>query len=292
MRNNIGEPLYFEYLQETFSDKISPHTGGAFTRTHRALMQLPIHNYLSLNYDVGLTNARAALYPKATTSYYFWDQEEARRICDRNYKRQVLHAHGRYDRADSIILTLDDYRRAYDNRAFVRLLDDLFAFEKILIVGFGMSDPYIKQLFNNISRDFKKSPLRHLAFVGLDDKDLQVTHLLRERVEMVYGARILFYPTRNHHQALTDWLTMLAEKYATAIGSQTAEEVQPPSTPPQLKTALPDKYIHQPTDDANFKGRAQDFATLNRWGNDPATRMIAVTPGLADRAKPRSWVAG
>ena len=163
LRNKIGEQLYFEYLYETFSDKISPHTDGAFTLTHRALLQLPIHNYLTLNYDAGLTNARDGLYPKATTSYFFWDQEEARRIRDRNYKRQVLHAHGRYDRADSIILTLDDYRRAYDRRAFVRLLEDLFAYEKLLIVGFGMSDPYIKQLFNNSSGDYKKSPLRHIA---------------------------------------------------------------------------------------------------------------------------------
>lgn len=287
LRNKIGDPLYFEYLQETFSDKASLRTGGAFTLAHRTLMQLPIRNYLTLNYDAGLTNARAALYPKATTSYYFWDQEEARRIRDRYYKRQVLHAHGRHDRANSIILTLDDYRKAYDNRTFVRLLEDVFAFEKLLIVGFGVSDPYIKQLFTNISNisgDYKKGPLHHIAFVGLDDKDLKVTHLLRERVEMIYGAHILFYPTRNHHQALTDWLTNLAEKYAKATGSQTAEEIQPLSTPPQLKAALPDKYIHQPTDDANFKGREQDFATLNRWGNDRETRMIAVT-GIGGQGK-------
>jgi hypothetical protein len=284
LRNKIGDHLYFEYLQETFGDKTSAQTGGAFTLTHQALLQLPIHNYLTLNYDAGLTNARAALYPKATTSYYFWDQEEARRVRDRHYKRQVLHAHGRYDRADSIILTLDDYRRAYDNRAFVRLLEEIFAFEKLLIVGFGLSDPYIKQLFNNISKDYKKSPLRHIALVGLDDRDLLVTHLLRERVEMLYGARILFYPTKNHHQALTSWLTVLAQKYAAVTGSQTAEEIQPLATPPQLKTSLPDKYIHQPTDDANYKGRVQDFATLNRWGNDPATRMIAVT-GIGGQGK-------
>ena len=247
-------------------------------------MQLPIHNYLTLNYDAGLTNARALLYPKATTSYYFWDQEEARRIRDGNYKRQVLHAHGRYDRTDSIILTQNDYRRAYDNRAFVRLLEDLFAFENLLIVGFGMSDPYIKQLFNNISGDYKKSPLRHIAFVGLADKDLQVTHLLRERVEMVYGARILFYPAKNNHKALTDWLTMFVEKFTEVPGSKTAEEVQPLSPQPQLKKALPDIYIHKPTDDENFKGREQDFATLNRWGNDPGTRMIAIT-GIGGQGK-------
>jgi len=284
LRNKIGDPLYFEYIQETFKDKNSPHTGGAFTRTHQALMQLPIHNYLTLNYDAGLTNARAVLYPKSTTSYYFWDQEEARCIRDRGYKRQVLHAHGRYDRADSIILTQNDYRRAYDNRAFVRLLEDLFAFENLLIVGFGMSDPYVKKLFDNVTRDYQKSRLRHIAFVDLKEEDLQVTHLWREKVEMVYGARILFYPAKDSHKALTDWLTMFVEKFKEVPGSKTAEEIQPLSTPPQLRTALQDKYIHQPTDDENFKGRKQDFVTLNRWGNDPATRMIAIT-GIGGQGK-------
>ena len=195
----------------------------------------------------------------------------------------MLHAHGRHDRADSIILTLDDYRRAYNNRAFVRLLNTLFAYEKLIIVGFGLSDPYIKQLFNNISKDYKNA-LQHIAIVGLDDADMQVTGLLRERVEMVYGARILFYPTRNHHKALTDWLTTLADKYRTAAGSQTAEEIQPLAVPPQLKTALPDQYVHKPTDDDNYQGRTQDFATLNRWANDPATRTIAVT-GIGGQGK-------
>ena len=77
---------------------------------------------------------------------------------------------------------------------------------------------------------------------------------------------------------------MLVEKYATTPGSRTAEDIQPLSPPPQLKTALPDKYIHWPTDDANFKGRAQDFATLNSWGDDPATRMIAIT-GIGGQGK-------
>jgi len=284
LRNKIGEQLYFEYLEETFKYKYSIQTGGAYTVVHKALMQLPIRNYVTLNYDAGLTNARAALYPKATTSYYFWDQEEAKRIVDKNFKRLVLHAHGRHDRADSIILTLDDYRRAYDYRPFVRLLEDLFAFKNLIIVGFGLNDPYIKQLFNNISKDYKKSPLRHIAFVGLDDKDIKVALLLRERVEMVYGARILFYPARNEHKALADWLAALSEKYSSIEKSRTAEEIEPIHVSAQLKEVLLDKFIHQPTDDENFKGRRQDFEALNHWANDPDTRTIAVT-GIGGQGK-------
>jgi len=284
LRRRIGAQLYFEHLEETFSDKISLDTGGAFTPTHRALLQLPIRNYLTLNYDAGLTNARAALYPNATTSYFLWYHEEARRILERQYKRQILHAHGRHDLSDSIILTQDDYQKAYKNPAFVRLLDHVFAYEKLLIIGFGMGDPYIKQLFNNINADYKKSPSRHIAFVGLEEKDLPVAHLLRERVEMVYGARILFYPAKDKHQALSDWLAALADKLAAAGGSHTAENVQPHAVSPKLKQKIADHYIHRPSDDANYEGRAREFVTLNRWANDPATRTVAIT-GIGGQGK-------
>ncbi len=284
LRNKIGERDYFEFLRDTFKDKTSPQTGGAFTLTHKALLQLPIHNYLTLNYDAGLTNARAALYPKATTSYFFWDQEEARRIRERGFKRLVLHAHGRHDRADSIILTLGDYRKAYDRRPFVRLLNELFNSGHLLFIGFGLTDPYIKQLCNSISKEKSTSPFQHIAFVGLDKTEMKVAHLHRERVEMVYGARVLFYPTENHHKALTDWLQMLVEKYSKSPTSQTAKETKPIPASPQVKAVLHDKYIHKPTDDENFKGRADDFALLNRWVNDPDTRMIAIT-GIGGQGK-------
>ncbi len=78
LRLKIGEALYFEYLQQTFSDKPSPQTGWVYTLAHKALLQLPIQNYVTLNYDAGLTNARTVLYPLATSSYRFWNQEEAR----------------------------------------------------------------------------------------------------------------------------------------------------------------------------------------------------------------------
>ncbi len=284
LKNKIGEPNYFDYLHNTFKDKLSQQTGGAFTLNHRLLLQLPIHNYVTLNYDAGLTNARADLYPKATTSYFFWDQEEIRKIRERGYERLVLHAHGRHDRANSIVLTLDDYRRAYDNSAFVRLLNDIFNYEQLLFVGFGMGDPYINYLFNNIKKDSSKTSFRHIALVGLNNMEMQVAHLHRDGIEMIYGASVLFYPIENQHKALQEWLIMLAEKYKTSPGSSTAKETIPLPSSPEIKAAIKDKYIHKPTDDENFKGRSQDFITLNRWANDPDTRTIAIT-GIGGQGK-------
>lgn len=284
LRNKIQDRHYFAYLSETFKDKTSSHTNGDYTLTHRALLRLPIHNYITLNYDAGLTNSRSSLYPNATTSYFFWDQEEAGRIREQGYKRLVLHAHGRHDRADSIILTLDDYRRAYDHRPFFRLLNEIFNSKQLLFVGFGMTDPYIKQVFNNISKDSGTSAYKHIAFVGLDEDEMKVAHLHREKVEMVYGARVLFYPTKDHHLALTDWLQMLVERYSETTGSQSAEDIQPIPASPQLKAAIKDEYVHRPTNDENFKGRVQDFATINRWARDPGTRTIAIT-GIGGQGK-------
>jgi len=227
LRNKLGDTLYFEYFQAVFGNKISSQTGEAFTTTHQALLQLPVQNYLTLNYDACLTNARAYLYPRAATSYYFWDQEEVRNILETNgFQRLILHAHGRYDRSGSIIFTLDDFRRAYNYTPFVRLLDNLFVLKRLIIVGFELEAPYIKQLLGRISGDYKKSPLKHIAFVGLNDEEMEVTGLLRERVEMVYGARIIFYPSRNNHETLASWLNGLAGKYASTTGTKRAGETK------------------------------------------------------------------
>ncbi len=67
----MGEQFCFECLYETFCNKISACTNGTFTPTRRALLQLPLRHYLTLNDDAGLSNAKAILYPQATTSYYF-----------------------------------------------------------------------------------------------------------------------------------------------------------------------------------------------------------------------------
>jgi hypothetical protein len=171
LKNKIGDRDYYSFFQETLKDKTSPVTNKAYTLTHKSLLQLPINNYVTLNYDAGLTNARADLYHNATTTYFFWDQENARDILKHGFKRLILHAHGRYDRSDSIVLTLDEYRKAYDNSAFVRLLNTLFNYQRLIFVGFGMTDPYIKQLFNNISKDNKTTQFQHIALIGLNARN-------------------------------------------------------------------------------------------------------------------------
>jgi hypothetical protein len=284
LRNRLGEEHYFKYLQDTFKDQKSSQTGGAYTPTHQALLQLPIQNYLTLNYDAGLTNARAALYPEATSTYFFWDQEEAHQILNNTeYKKLILHAHGRYDYTNSIILTIDDYRRAYDTGMFYRTLNSLFADKSLVFVGFGLSDPYIKQLFNNVKKDFTKA-LNHIAFVGLDKEEMKTIGIRRSRVEKVFGSQIIFYPSENNHQALTLWLEVLAKEKEKSPGAEQAKKAEPIKTPASLKERLADNYVHNPTDDENYQGRVEEIAALNRWGKDPGTRIIGIT-GIGGQGK-------
>lgn len=284
IRDKLGDKLYFEFLQDTFSDKMSLQTGCCFTTAQQALIQLPVRNFMTLNYDAGLTNARAVFYPNATTSYYFWDQEESRRIREKGVKKQIMHVHGRYDRSDTIILTLDDYYRCYNHRPFYRLINEIFAFENLIFIGFGLSDPNIKYIFEAISNDYRKSPLHHVAIVGLDKNEMQVSHLLREKVEMTYGAHILFYPTDSNHEKLNHLLSMLVNKYTKEQRIRSVDCTTMYRSTSCVDLKIPDAYIHQPTDDENFKGRLDDFQILNRWAMDPATKTIAIT-GIGGQGK-------
>ncbi len=284
LRNRLEDKLYFRYLTDTFKDKTSSKTGGAYTPVHKALLQLPIQNYLTLNYDAGLTNARTALYPEATTTYFFWDQEEARQILNNtDYKKLVLYAHGRHDRSDSIILTIDDYRRVYDTGIYTRTLNKLLTAKSLIFVGFGLSDPYIRQLFINVNKDFAEA-MNHIAFVGLNEEEMKTIDMLRGRVENTYGAKIIFYPSENNNQVLTIWLEALAEKSQKSPGADKAERTKPIETPASLKRVLADNYVHNPTDDEKYQGRVGDIATLNRWGKDPVTRIIGIT-GIGGQGK-------
>ncbi|MDI6793341.1 MAG: SIR2 family protein [bacterium] len=284
LRNKLGVRLYFDFIRQSFGDKHCQQTYGDFTPTHQYLLQLPIQNYVTLNYDAGLTNARGFLYPRATTSYFFWDQEEAHQILDNTkFKRLVLHAHGRYDRADSVILTLNDYQRAYEHNPYLRTLNSLFADKPLLLIGFGLKDPYIKQLSSRISADFKTLPMKHIALLGLEDEQAAVTGMLREKVESIYRAHILFYPAHNNHEALGRWLGALTERFTGHQDARTTAEPAPLQVSPIVQR-LADAYIHQPTNDENYKGRQADFATLNRWAMDPTTRTIAVC-GIGGQGK-------
>ncbi len=205
-------------------------------------------------------------------------------IREPGFGRFVLHAHGRHDRADSMILTLDDYRRAYGYGPFIRMLNDVFASESLVMVGFGMADPYIKQLFNNIQADFKQGPLRHVALVGLDDKETGAAGLIRERAEMVFGARVLFYPSKDRHSTLTRWLEALAERFGDAPDGSRNEPPRTLLAPSGQGKSVSDMYVHQPTHDERFSGRKRDFETLNRWACDSATRIVAVT-GIGGQGK-------
>ena len=214
IKTDIGDKLFFKFLKDTFKDKKSKQTDKNYTLTHKALLELPINNYLTLNYDPGLTNARADLYPESSSSYWIWEDEEVIEIGQNNMEKAILHAHGRFDKKDSIVLTLNDYRKVYKEGAYLRLLNTLFAVKKILFVGFGMTDPYIKELFNQVNRDFQQTDLGHIALIGLAKDEMANARFLRQKVELVFGAKILFYPSENYHQALSDWLLAMANRPA------------------------------------------------------------------------------
>jgi tetratricopeptide (TPR) repeat protein len=101
---------------------------------------------------------------------------------------------------------------------------------------------------------------------------------------MVFGARVLFYPTENHHKALQDWLQMMVDNFKNNPSSSSVEEIKPLDTSLSVRIRIEDKYIHKPSDDENYKGRKDELVLLNRWANDPETRIIAIM-GIGGQGK-------
>jgi len=220
LREKLSNDNYFDFLRETFKDKNKSDSNGNkdFTIIHKALIQLPICNYVTINYDSGLTNARANVLPDITIPAYLWDQAEADYIVMDNEKEKlILHLHGSHHRAKTIILTLEDYRKAYSYEPFVDLAKNLFKYKTLLIVGFGWRDPYIGRFFDEMKKYPCRVSLNHICIVGLEnnDLDMDIIRSKRKMIEMKYGINdILIYPSKDNHKALGTWLQLLVKKYS------------------------------------------------------------------------------
>ena len=114
-------------LPHAYSGDIRPaQEGPLFTPIHEALLRLACLGYVTTNYDVCLLEARQRVYPtlpthRGSTRY---DSDTLNRWFTRDIfdevRYPVLLAHGIYDRGDTIVLGLDDYRAAYAPGSIVR----------------------------------------------------------------------------------------------------------------------------------------------------------------------------
>jgi hypothetical protein len=183
---------------------------------HKMLVSLPFRGILTTNYDTVLEAALGVIDPgPASDNFLVIDESSAARVHeflmsmnnDRRMTKRIAHLHGKFDPAASIILTIEDYRRAYglnltdeeshqqnESKLRFRLLWAVLATRRVVFVGFSMEDPYLNKILEVVTEDlwtWNKST--HFAIMSISSKDAENSKDKAKMLDMKYGVSTVFY---------------------------------------------------------------------------------------------------
>ena len=233
IRDKTGDlGRYYALLDQLFKPK-SP----AYDEFHRLLVDLPFRGILTTNYDIVL---EAALQGKKTEAerkgkeippideFPLVIEKDPPRLIhefllarnnDPRIPQRIAHLHGIYRDRASIILSADDYIKAYgqyvaeDNETenintegndevntrevwtlHRKLLWAVLATRRVVFVGFSMEDPYFNKMLEIVSADlwgWNKSI--HFAIMGISNKNIKDSEDKADTLKSEYGVDTVFY---------------------------------------------------------------------------------------------------
>jgi len=207
--NRNGRHALISYLRDQLDT-----TGIEPTENHDLLAQLPINIVFTTNFDDLLERAyrkagRSVNLVVGAAELPFWDES----------KVNLVKSHGTCDRPDSFVITERDYNTIYrSNAMIVQQLNALLATKVFLFIGYGVSDPDFKQIYDQLSIDLGRHQ-RRPYLVTFDVDEFKMEDLERRGYHVI---SLLGEGDRNAQ--LAEWLRALLD----AVAGSTSEAVTPP----------------------------------------------------------------
>ena len=233
-RGNLDR--YYAFLQNLFSPKTPP-----CEVFHKCLVSLPFRGILTTNYDNVLEAALGEIEPSsAYDNSLVIDDGSAGRVheflmamSDRNITRRIAHLHGKFDPANSIILSIADYKDAYglsitDEAGepqqitwtlHRKLLWAVLATRRVVFIGFSMNDPYFNNMLETVSADlWNWDKSIHFAIMSIAPESAADSKDKAEWLKSEYGIDTVFYEdSDDSHRGLADIIVQTAESCGIAI---------------------------------------------------------------------------
>lgn len=161
-RNVHGDHDLFTFLRKKIN-----RSSARPTPAHRAMASLPVRVFYTTNYDNLL---EVALKDADRVCHVIADDQEVS-LWDETEEVQVVKLHGNLDNAKSIVLTEEDYVRFMnENKAIQRKLVDTFSYRTVIFVGYGLNDPNIALIYNNLLHEL--GHLKRPAYLLTFDTDV------------------------------------------------------------------------------------------------------------------------
>lgn len=202
---------YHDTLYDLFKQKSPP-----FDDFHKMLVSLPFRGILTTNYDTVLEAALGVIdVESASDNSLIIDEGSGARVHeflmsmnnDKRITKRIAHLHGKFDPVNSIILSIEDYKRAYglnladeenhqqnESKLRFRLLWAVLATRRVVFVGFSMDDPYLNKILETVSEDlWRWNKSTHFAIMSISPKDAEDSKDKAKMLDMEYGVSTVFY---------------------------------------------------------------------------------------------------
>jgi hypothetical protein len=148
---------------------------------HQTLVQIPFRSIVTTNYDPLIETAFAAEH-KRLVPVYTQQQPPELSAALRGDHFHVLKIHGDINRVETIILGTKDYRAAiYGLGAYRTFMTALFTTRTVLFLGYGLNDPDLQTVLEQLRHDFREHTRTHYAFMSSKEvSELDRLALLRD----------------------------------------------------------------------------------------------------------------
>jgi tetratricopeptide (TPR) repeat protein len=289
IKNALGSNVYGSILYKLFSPKFGPN-GKNYTHIHEAIVKLNFRGIITTNYDPGLIEARhSERNDIITTGFSTWqDGDDLQRwLTGEIYTSNsfpILFSHGIYQRSDTIVLGIDEYRDAYQPGLYRRLFEKLWSQDNLVFIGFSFSDNWIRFVSDEVLSQFRNrsaSEPRHVAFIGLNENDSYSPEFRRFFYDS-FNSDVIFYPVNiisDGKEDHSELFKLLKGYYKPQVFRTCGQKIS------QTKDKFQDiKFVHETTNDDKFTGREFSIERLNRWAKDPDVKAIGLT-GMGGQGK-------
>jgi hypothetical protein len=269
-RQRLGERRYLELLGEQLRGG-----SGDIPEAHRIITELPFNALVTTNYDKLFERAYdkcRGYLPKVVTSR----QRENLGSLLFSGGFFILKAHGDIDDAASLVLTARDYREIiHANPAFDALFSALLMTRSTLFVGYSLSDPDFRLLFDRQLSTFGENvPERYALMAGVGPIESDV-------LKRAANIKVLPYPEGKHEEVLV-FLRSLKERVQApaaeraepkAAAPAPIQRVSPPMAPPRVSMPAPISEVPPPLAYLQLAAREDRLKTLLRIDSEQSLHM-------------------
>ena len=163
LRANMGDGEYFRFLREIFDKPTAP-----LTDFHRLLSQIPFGGAATSNYETLVERGFKDARPSESIPVFAETDYAQLGLALNSKEFFVLKAHGTIERPETIVLTEKDYATLIHNSPGYRtFLKALFLDRTVLFLGFGLNDPELRLLLEELREIFDGHTPLHYALLDV-----------------------------------------------------------------------------------------------------------------------------